>query len=88
MPLSTYRDDPQAIKDLVRETEVHKDLFVSPELYELEMERLFAVTWVYVGHESQVPKPGDFYTTTVGDQSVVMVRHGDQSIRVLYNRCP
>jgi phenylpropionate dioxygenase-like ring-hydroxylating dioxygenase large terminal subunit len=83
-----YRDDPQAIRDLVRATEVHRDLFTSPELYQLEMERLFAATWVYVGHESQVPKPGDFYTTTVGDQPVVMVRHTDNTVRVLYNRCP
>ena len=37
---------------------------------------------------SQVPKVGDFYTTTVGTQPVVMVRHTDQSVRVLYNRCP
>ncbi|WP_019936573.1 aromatic ring-hydroxylating dioxygenase subunit alpha [Bordetella sp. FB-8] len=87
MPEPTYRGNPQAIRDLVQDTQVHKDLFISQELYQIEMERLFAVTWVYVGHESQVPKPGDFYTTTVGDQSVIMVRHGDQSIRVLYNRC-
>src|SRR6185437_7688935 len=87
MPQSSYRDNPQAIRDLVQDTQVHKDIFISQELYEIEMERLFAVTWVYVGHESQVPRPGDFYTTTVGDQSVIMVRHGDQSIRVLYNRC-
>lgn len=87
MPQSVYRGNPQAIRDLVQDTQVHKDLFISQELYQLEMERLFAVTWVYVGHESQVPGPGDFYTTTVGDQSVIMVRHGDQSIRVLYNRC-
>jgi len=82
-----YRDNPQALAALVRETEVHKDCYVDAEVFALEMERLFATTWVYVGHASQVPKPGDFYTTTIGDQSVVMVRHTDDSIRVLYNRC-
>jgi phenylpropionate dioxygenase-like ring-hydroxylating dioxygenase large terminal subunit len=51
------------------------------------MEHLFANAWVYVGHASQVPKPGDFYGTTVGDQPVVMVRHTDASVRVLHNRC-
>lgn len=88
MPQASYRDDPQALRDLVRDTEVHKDLFVSPEIYQLEMERLFAVTWVYVGHDSQVPNPGDYATTTVGDQPVIMVRHTDNSVRVLVNRCP
>ena len=83
-----YRDNPDAVRALVRETEVHKDLFTSPELFELEMEHLYAATWVYVGHESQVPNNGDYITTTVGAQPVVMVRHTDKSVRVLYNRCP
>ncbi|MGE8589761.1 MAG: aromatic ring-hydroxylating dioxygenase subunit alpha, partial [Alcaligenes sp.] len=86
--MEKYRDNPQAIRELVREAEVHKDLYISQELFELEMERLFANTWVYVGHASQVPNKGDFYTTTVGNESVIMVRHTDDSIRVLYNRCP
>ncbi len=83
-----YRHDPAAIRALVRDREVHKDLFVDEEIFQLEMERLFARTWIYVGHASQVPKVGDYYTTTVGDQPVVMVRHTDGSIRVLHNRCP
>ncbi|MDQ8031490.1 oxidoreductase [Bordetella genomosp. 1] len=83
-----YRDNPAAVRALVRETEVHKDLFTSPELFDLEMEHLYAATWVYVGHESQVPNSGDYITTTVGLQPVVMVRHSDKSVRVLYNRCP
>ncbi|MBU4610909.1 Rieske 2Fe-2S domain-containing protein [Achromobacter sp. GG226] len=83
-----YRDHPDAIRALVREREVHRDLFIDPEIHQLEMERLFARTWVYVGHDSQVPNPGDFITTTVGDQPVVMVRHSDKTVRVLHNRCP
>ncbi|KOF52400.1 MULTISPECIES: aromatic ring-hydroxylating dioxygenase subunit alpha [unclassified Achromobacter] len=86
--MARYRDNPDAIRALLRETEVHKDLFIDPELFELEMERLYANTWVYVGHDSQVPNPGDYITTTVGNQPVVMVRHGDRSVRVLHNRCP
>lgn len=81
-------DRIEAIRGLVREREVHRDLYTDPALFELEMQHLFANTWVYVGHASQVPKPGDYTTTTVGDQPVVMVRHGDGSIRVLHNRCP
>ncbi|NYT37309.1 oxidoreductase [Allopusillimonas soli] len=82
-----YRNNPVAVAALVRPTEVHRDLFIDQELFELEMEHLFANTWVYVGHESQVPNVGDYYTTTVGDQPVVMVRHTDKSVRVLHNRC-
>jgi len=83
-----YRNNPAAVAALVRPTEVHKDLFVDDEIFELEMEHLFANTWGYVGHASQVPNAGDFYTTTIGDQPVIMVRHTDKTIRVLHNRCP
>jgi benzoate/toluate 1,2-dioxygenase alpha subunit len=85
--MSRYRGQPDAIRALVREAEVHKDLYVDPELFDLEMEHLFANTWVYVGHASQVPKPGDYYATTVGTQPVVMVRQADGGVKVLYNRC-
>jgi len=85
--MSKYHNNPQAVRDLVRETEVHKDCYVDEEIFALEMAHLFANTWVYVGHASQVPKPGDYFTTTVGDQPVVMVRHTDGGIKLLHNRC-
>ncbi|MGH7073818.1 MAG: aromatic ring-hydroxylating dioxygenase subunit alpha [Stellaceae bacterium] len=85
--MTRYRGHPDAIAALVREREVHRDLYTDPEIFDLEMEQLFATTWVYVGHESQVPNSGDYFTTTIGRESVIMVRHTDGSIRVLYNRC-
>tara|TARA_R110000851_G_scaffold293427_1_gene448001 strand:+ start:28678 stop:30000 length:1323 start_codon:yes stop_codon:yes gene_type:complete len=84
----SYRNNPDAVNALVRPAEVHKDLFISDEIFELEMTQLFANTWVYVGHDSQIPNTGDFFTTTVGNESVVMIRDADDSVRVLYNRCP
>ena len=86
--MNNYRDQPEAIEALVRDTEVHKAVYTDPELFELEMEHLFAATWIYVGHASQVPNMGDYATTTIGNQPVLMVRHSDDSIHVLHNRCP
>ncbi len=84
----SYRNNPAAVAALVRPTEVHKDLYIDDEIFDLEMEHLFANTWVYVGHASQIPNVGDFYTTTVGNQPVIMVRHTDKTVKVLHNRCP
>ena len=84
----SYRDDPAALAALVREAEVHRDVYTDPEIFALEMERLFANTWVYVGHDSQVPNQGDYVGTTIGAQPVLMVRHSDGAVHVLYNRCP
>jgi phenylpropionate dioxygenase-like ring-hydroxylating dioxygenase large terminal subunit len=86
--MNTYRHNVEAVRDLVRETEVHRDLYIDQGVFQLEMEHLFANTWVYVGHDSQVPNPGDYFGTTIGTQPVMMVRHSDQSVHVLHNRCP
>lgn len=77
----------EAIAALVRPDSVHKRVYTDPEIFALEMERIYGQAWIYVGHESQVPSPGDYHTTRIGDQDVVMVRGTDGAVRVLYNRC-
>ena len=85
--MARYRDDPDAIRALVQPDQVHRDVYVDAELFALERERIWWRTWVYVGHASQVPAPGDYLTTDIAGQPLVMVRHQDGSIRVLFNRC-
>lgn len=86
--MSAQYPDRAAIEALVTPYQVHRDIYISPEVYALEMRHLFANTWVYVGHDSQTPNKGDYYTTQIGDQPVIQVRHSDNEIHVLYNRCP
>ncbi len=76
--------DPRA---LVRPHEVHRDLYRCPRVFELEMQRLWARAWLYVGHDSQVPEPGDHVALNLGAQPVLMVRRDDGGIVVLHNRC-
>jgi phenylpropionate dioxygenase-like ring-hydroxylating dioxygenase large terminal subunit len=79
--------DAAAIRSLVEPDRVHRRLYVDPGLFDLEMERIFTRAWIYVGHDSQVKRPGDYIATTIGRQPVVMSRHTDGRIYVLYNRC-
>ncbi|MCL2430229.1 MAG: Rieske 2Fe-2S domain-containing protein, partial [Alphaproteobacteria bacterium] len=79
--------DIAAIRGLVEAGRVHRRVYTDPAVFELEMERIFGRTWLYVGHESQIPKPGDYFATELGRQPVIMTRHGDGSIRILSNRC-
>jgi hypothetical protein len=88
VPMTRYRGNVEAVRNLVRETEVHRDVYIDDEVFQLEMEHLFANTWIYVGHDSQVSKPGDYFGTTIGTQSVLMVRHIDNTEKVLHDRCP
>jgi phenylpropionate dioxygenase-like ring-hydroxylating dioxygenase large terminal subunit len=75
------------LRTLVRPDAVHRRVYNDPAIFALEMERIFARTWIYVGHESQVAAPGDFITARVAQQPVIVLRHDDGSIRVLRNRC-
>lgn len=76
-----------AMGGLVEDGRVHRRVYTDPGIFELEMQRIFGRAWLYVGHESQVPAPGDFVTTTLARQPVVMVRCADGVVRVLFNRC-
>lgn len=76
------------INALIRPQQVHRDVYTSPEVYRLEMKHLFPNAWVYIGHDSQTPNKGDYITAQIGDQPLLMVRHTDNEIHVLYNRCP
>jgi benzoate/toluate 1,2-dioxygenase subunit alpha len=85
--MGKYRDDASALSSLVEPDRVHRDVYCDPEVFQLEMERLWARAWIYVGHASQVPNAGDYFTCDIGAQPVIMVRHTDGTVRVLMNRC-
>ena len=86
--MTRYAGNAAALRALIREQEVHRDVYVSEEVFQLEMEHMFPNSWVYVGHDSQVPNPGDYFGTTIGTQPVLLVRHTDGKVHVLHNRCP
>ncbi len=62
--------------------------YLSPAVFELEMSEVFPRSWVFVGDTTDLAKPGDFFTTEVGYEPVVVVRSGDSSIRAFSNVCP
>lgn len=65
-------------------TAVHGD----PAVHELELERVFQRTWLFVAHESEIAGEGDFVTREMGEQSVIVARGQDGAIRVFLNVCP
>ena len=68
--MTRYAGNAAALRALVRDQEVHRDVYVSEEVFQLEMEHMFPNSWVYVGHDSQVPNAGDYFGTTIGTQPI------------------
>jgi phenylpropionate dioxygenase-like ring-hydroxylating dioxygenase large terminal subunit len=85
------RSDAMAANDqlatLVQPDRVHRSVYADAGVFELEMERVFGRAWLVLGHESQVKTPGDYFTTRMGREPVVVVRKDPQQIVVLINRC-
>lgn len=77
----------EEIAELVQPDRVHSRCYTDPEIFALEMDRLFRDGWVYVGHASEVPEPGDYVTTQVGLEPVMLSHGSDGVLRVLLNRC-
>ncbi len=72
--------------DLRRRT-VSPRVFTDPEVYGAEQERIFARCWLYVAHDSQIPRPGDFVTNYMGEEPVIVCRDADGRVRVFINSC-
>lgn len=66
---------------------VRTDAYTDPQVFELEMKRIFERTWVFVAHDSEIPNVGDFKTSYIGLQPVIVVRSAPGEINVLVNRC-
>ena len=67
---------------------VDRNVFTDPVLFELEMKYIFEGTWVYLAHESQLPQPHDFYTTTIGRQPIILMRNQAGDVGGFLNACP
>ena len=66
---------------------VNRRVFTDPDILALERRRVFEQCWIYAGHESEIPQPGDFRARTVAGRPVILVRGGDGQVRVILNTC-
>src|SRR5208283_2680035 len=62
-------------------------IFVDDDIYRHEAERLFLRTWNFLAHESQLQKAGDFVTTFIGADRILLVKQGDGSIKAMLSAC-
>ncbi len=66
----------------------NRRIFTDEDIFELEMKHIFEGNWIYLAHESQVPNPpGDYFTTYIGRQPVVITRDKSGELHCLINAC-
>jgi nitrite reductase/ring-hydroxylating ferredoxin subunit len=66
---------------------VPQQIYGDAAIYELELERIFNRSWVFVGHESELPERGAFARRFIGDGGWILVRGDDGKIRALFDSC-
>ena len=78
------------LADLIRSerSQVDRRIFWDEEVYKAEQQQIFARAWLFLAHESQIPDPGDFIRTTMGEDDVIVVRQRDRSVQAFLNACP
>ncbi len=78
---------PSQWDDLIRPDRVHGSLYKDPAIFEAELQNIWYRTWVYVGHESEVPNANDYVIKSIGPQSIIMTRDEQGKVNLLLNRC-
>lgn len=66
---------------------VDRSIFTDPDIFEMEMEKIWEGNWIYLAHESQIPNPHDFITLYMGRQPIILIRGGDGTVNAFINAC-
>ena len=66
---------------------IDRRIFADREIYQVERERIFARCWLYLGHECEIPNPGDFVTAYMGEEPVILWRDLNRQMHAYLNVC-
>jgi phenylpropionate dioxygenase-like ring-hydroxylating dioxygenase large terminal subunit len=83
----TFMAEAGTPADIGHATTVDRRMIVDPDWFEAELEHVFARSWLFVGHDTEIPNAGDYVTRTMGRDPVIMVRDESAHVHVLLNSC-
>src|SRR3954462_2966725 len=66
---------------------IRREIFSDDAIFRTELERIYTRAWLFIGHESQVPRPGDYSPSRMGSESVPLCRAQKGVLHVFLNAC-
>jgi len=81
------KDSLQVESEIARAWTLPAQLYTDADVFAAEREKIFSRTWQVVGHASQVANPGDYFTTDLAGEPLLLVRGSDGRLRGFYNVC-
>lgn len=73
--------------DYVPGRSLPREFYVSPDLFEHEVQKIFFQQWLFAGHVSRIREPGDFFLYEMGGESIIIIRGEDAKVHALVNVC-
>lgn len=86
--LRLRRGAPARYRELVLPDRVNSEVYTDSAIFDEEMDKIFHNDWLFIGHESEIARPGDYVARRMGRQPVVVTRSADGRVNVILNRCP
>ena len=85
--MGNSKDFPAIDSDIARAWTLPSNLYTEPAAFAAEKENIFARSWQVVGHRQQVAAEGDYFTTELADEPLLIVRGNGGKLRGFYNVC-
>ncbi len=83
--------DIPAVDDLIARQRsgftLEQPFYRDPGIFRRDMEKVVSRSWLYVAHESEIPSRGDYLVYRIGEESIILIRGRDQTVRAFFNVC-
>ena len=66
---------------------LEQDFYISPHIFERDMDRLITQRWLMVDHTSRIPNKGDYFLFDIGNDSIIIIRQSDDKVNAFFNVC-